>query len=198
MNRQTVLIAIAICAILVGLVALLTWQRGDSEEAAVEIAGTEPTAPDVDVATEELLEAELYFPGPGGVLRVERHDVPMPANVEPTERISIVVQALLGGPRGTGSLAPLPGDVRVRKVYLAEEGLVFLDFESPEGSPPPASGSLREMLTVYSLVNTVLLNFSELDRIILLWNGRQLKTFAGHVDTMRPLVANTGLIGAVP
>ena len=50
------------------------------------------------------------------------------------------------------------------------------------------------MLTVYSLVNTVLLNFEQLDRVVLLWNGRQLRTFAGHVDTMRPLAANPDLI----
>ncbi|MEM7357123.1 MAG: hypothetical protein AAF657_40285, partial [Acidobacteriota bacterium] len=63
---------------------------------------------------------------------------------------------------------------------------------------PPASGSAREMLTIYSLVNSVLLNFEEVERLVLLWNGGQMRTFAGHMDTRRPLVANLDLIARGP
>jgi hypothetical protein len=34
----------------------------------------------------------------------------------------------------------------------------------------------------------------EADRVVLLWNGRQASTFAGHVDTTRPLGPAADLI----
>ncbi len=191
MTRQAVLIAIALFAVLAVLVAIVSRQQDDSGETASESVETETTASDEDAAVGEMLVAELYFPGTGGWLHAERRE--LPSSAESAERISAVVANLLAGPRGGGMRAPLPESVSVRKVYLSENGVAFLDFESID-STPPASGSQREMLTVYSLVNTVLLNFEELDRIVLLWNGRQLKTFAGHVDTMRPLAVNTDLI----
>ncbi len=205
MNRQpalrrrpsgATLIAIAIVAVLAGVVAVVFWPRDVPEGATSETDGSETAAVDEDLAAGEVWAANLYFPSTGGLLLAEAREVP--ASAETAERISALVTTLLAGPRGRGMRPPLPDNVTVRKVYLAEDGLAFLDLESPDGAPPPASGSLREMLTVYSLVNTVLLNFDELERIVLLWNGRQLKTFAGHLDTMRPLAANTDVVARSP
>ncbi len=196
MKRRAVLIAIAILAVLAGLAAIVTWQRDSPEDPAARPDEAQEAAFEGDTVASEVLAAELYFPGTGSRLLAESREVP--ENGDSAERITAVVETLLAGPQGSGMRAPLPDGVIVRKVYLPEKGLAFLDFESPENVPPPASGSLAEMLTVYSLVNTVLLNFEELDRVVLLWNGRQLKTFAGHLDTMRPLAANPGLIAQAP
>ncbi len=187
---KAALIAIATLAVLAGLTAILLRQQEPAETAS-ETAGLEAATTGEDATAGETLAVDLFFPGAGGWLLTERREVP--ARAESADRITAVVESLLAGPTGNGMRAPLPDGASVRKVYLAENSLAFLDFESPE-STPPASGSLREMLTVYSLVNTVLLNFEELNGVVLLWNGRQLKTFAGHVDTMRPLAAKSDLI----
>lgn len=192
MNRQVVLIAIAILLVLAGLAAFLTWQRGPRDDPSVSPDNLEPVAGDEVPEEMELLAADLYFPGTGGGLQAERHELPV--GESEAERMSAVVAALLAGPRNPSLRAPLPSTVSLRKVYLTEEGTAFLDLESEGGEPPPASGSQREVLTVYSLVNTVLLNFDEAESMVLLWNGRQLRTFAGHLDTMRPLKPNTDLI----
>ena len=47
------------------------------------------------------------------------------------------------------------------------------------------------MLSVYSIVNTVLLNIPEISAVVLLNNGQQRPTFAGHLDTSRPLLKPT-------
>ncbi len=190
------LIAIAILAILAGVVAVVIWPRDAPEDAASETDGSVSATVEDEFGAGEVWAANLYFPSTGGLLLAETREVP--ASAETAERISVLVTTLLAGPQGRGMRPPLPENVTVRKVYLGEDGLAFLDLESPEGAAPPASGSLREMLTVYSLVNTVLLNFDELERIVLLWNGRQLKTFAGHLDTMRPLAANTDVVAKSP
>ena len=58
-----------------------------------------------------------------------------------------------------------------------------------------ALGSEDELLAVYSFVNTVVLNGIEgVDRVVLLWDGRQPETFAGHVDVSRPLAADTSWV----
>ena len=190
MKLQVVAIAIAVFAIFGGLVALVSCQRDGADDVA-EPGGAQPGADGAGPEGVEMLTADLYFPGYGSRLKVERRE--LPANGTATERIATVVEALLAGPLSSGMHAPLPGNVSLRKVYLAD-GTAFLDLESTEGAPPPASGSLSEILTVYSLVDTVLLNFEEAETLVLLWNGRQLRTFAGHLDTTRPLTANTDLI----
>ena len=168
-------------------------RQPESPEATVEETVGEAEAPTIEaVVPGEGLTVNLYFPGTAGALVAERRE--LVSNTELSLQIQSAVEALLLGPTGDQALAPLPAGVSVRKVYLREGGVVFVDLESVEGAPPPASGSSSEMLTVYSLVNTVLLNFEGLERMVLLWNSRQLKTFAGHMDTMRPLAANPSLI----
>jgi hypothetical protein len=44
------------------------------------------------------------------------------------------------------------------------------------------------------MVNTVLANAERARAVVLLWNGTQRPTFAGHVDTIRPLVSNHRLV----
>jgi hypothetical protein len=50
------------------------------------------------------------------------------------------------------------------------------------------------MVTVYSLVNSVALNVPAARRVALLWNGTQRQSFAGHLDTSRPLAPDPSLV----
>lgn len=54
----------------------------------------------------------------------------------------------------------------------------------------PAMGLTEELLAVYSVVNSLTANSLGIDRVVLMWNGEQRPTFAGHVDTTRPLMAD--------
>ena len=55
-------------------------------------------------------------------------------------------------------------------------------------------GSMQELLTVYSLVNTVLVNLPTASAVQILIDGREADTLAGHVDLRRPLRKNEALI----
>lgn len=191
MNRRALGIAIVLLALAAGVALWLSQQRSDSQEPAIE-TGIAPALSGEPDASVETWTVRLYYPGSSGWLHAEPREVPRSDEV--IEGISSAVTALLAGPQGTSLRPPLPDGVGLRKVYLGAESTVYLDLETADGSPPPATGSSREMLTIYSLVNTVLLNFEEVDRLVLLWNGRQLNTFAGHLDTRRPLMANLDLI----
>ncbi len=145
-----------------------------------------PTLPKAPAAV------SLLFPGADGYLHTERRELPLPA--DPDGRIAAAVTALLAGPEGNGLVAPLPAGVTVADVFVDVDGVAYLDLAAKDQPEPPESGSDLELLRVYSLVDTVLANAPEGRSVVLLWNGVQRPTFAGHVDTGAPLLANKRLV----
>ena len=187
MSRDSARILVASIAGL-GVLAFVLWLalgRSRSEAPAdEEVAGPASLA--------ESTAATLYFPGPGARLRSEARELPAEATAE--QRAQRIVEALLAGPATPGLFAPLPEGVQVGSVFLAADGTLFLDLESGESALNLAWGSKQELLSVYSLVNSLLANEPRALRVMLLWNGQQRTTFAGHVDVTRPLTLHPGLI----
>lgn len=140
-----------------------------------------------------LTPANLYFPDDTGHLTSETVDLP----AGPTEtRIIRLVEALIAGPKDTTGVlhAPLPKETTVGGV-LVLDAIAYVDLRGAEGGPPPAVGSMDEQMILYSLVDTIVLNNSPaIERVVLLWNGSQRETFAGHFDTTRPLSADLQLV----
>jgi len=202
-RRALVIAAVAVVAVIAAFFLL----RPADETPAPALDVVEPQAPPpVEVA--EPVAVDLYFPGEAGRLQVEVREIERVKNLE--GQVTAIVEALLAGPSETGLMtglvAPLPEGVTLSRVYVLEGGsptanvdraaehslTMLVDFAAPAGPPP--SGSLGEMLTVYSIVNSVILNVAEVKDVVLTWNGVQPSTFAGHLDTSRPLRRNTGLI----
>jgi hypothetical protein len=142
------------------------------------------------------LAVDLYFPSSGFTLVRERRD--LPAVEEPQARLEALARALAEGPTTPSLHAPLPPGVEVRLVHLAPDGTVYVDLASEEGAEPPPSGTTEELLRVYSLVNTLLLNVSEARSAVLLWNGVQRPTFSGHLDLTHPLLPDPSLVRREP
>lgn len=152
-------------------------------------SGDEPGRADLEV---ESSEATLFFPGPGARLTAETRELALAEEAE--TRARQVVEALIAGPEREGLYRPLPEGVGVGSVLVAIDGTVFLDLVAADGPEVLAWGSKQELLAVYSLVNTVLANEPRARRVMLLWNGQQRPTFAGHVDVTRPLTRHAGLV----
>jgi len=108
------------------------------------------------------------------------------------QRTRQIVEALAEGPEGP--LTPtIPGGTRLLGAYLAEDGTVYLDFNRAIMENHPG-GTLSELLTIFSLVNTLALNISEIKAVKLLIGGREAETLAGHVDIRFPFRPNVRLI----
>lgn len=165
----------------------IAWGCGSGEEAG-DSGGP--------LATEEAgleVPVDLYFPGPGGRLYTERRDLVGTDGAEGQTRA--VIEALLAGPRSEELLPPFPGEVEIGALYLTATGVAYVDLRTDgEPVPPPPSGSTGELQRVFSLVNSIALNVPEVERVVLLWNGVQLRSFAGHLDTGRPLAPVTDLV----
>lgn len=147
-----------------------TAPAGDPQTAVAEAGGaSEPV--------------QLFFPA-GNALYTETYEIPSGGSVE--ERMTAALGGLLAGPRSANLQAPLPAGVRIGAVFLLER-TAYVDLVSDVVPVIPGSGSQREMLTAYSLVHSLVTNFAEVEAVVLLVNGRQPVTLAGHLDTTRPL-----------
>lgn len=131
---------------------------------------------------------QLYFPADGGALKPEARDLQVAE--APKDRIHKILDALLVGPHTAGLVGPFPAGVVVGGVLLSPDGTAYIDLRWPSHEEPPPSGSTEEIQRVYSVVDSVTLNVPQAQRVILLWNGVQRETFAGHLDLSRPLVAD--------
>jgi Sporulation and spore germination len=186
--------ALLAVALLVGvLFHRQPWQR--TERAASETGIEGRPAPDIETVK---IGVELYFPGGDDQLHPETHSLEIAADAPPEEKIRTMLQALLEGPESDALRAPLPTTTVARKVYLPEDGIAIVDLASPDGAGPPAMGSQQEILIVYSLVNSIVYNFSEVQSVVLLWNGNQPLTLAGHLSLTRPLTADPELVARSP
>ncbi|HZF07200.1 MAG TPA: GerMN domain-containing protein [Thermoanaerobaculia bacterium] len=145
---------------------------------------------------------DLYFPADAvdrGLLRIERRT--LTASEVPKDRIKKIVQALLAGPTAppagshpAGLVRPLPPGVALGAVELTADGIAYLDLRWADHDDPPAGGSDAEMQTIYSLVDSIVFNVPQAQRVVLLWNGTQRLTFSGHLDTSHPLGPDRSLL----
>lgn len=189
MTRRHAFIAAA--AILISVVAIfIGWQVGQKRQGSDETQMTE-------VLQQEILEGEtvlvkLFFPGPGGRLFSEEREIPVREDL--LTQLEATLDELLAGPQTEDLFPTLPPEITVDWLHLNPVGVFFVDLNFSDETPMPAWGSRQEMLAVYSLVNTVLTNTPEVTSVVLLRDGQQRPTFAGHLDTSRPLLANQQLI----
>ncbi|MBI3753726.1 MAG: GerMN domain-containing protein [Deltaproteobacteria bacterium] len=137
----------------------------------------------------EMKTVNLYFSNDEGLaLKAEKREIAKGALAKEIERS---INALIKGP--AEKLTPtIPDGTRLLGVEI-KEGVAFLNF-SKEISERHPGGSSAEIQTVYSIVNTVALNFSEIKKVQLLIEGKKAKTVAGHIDISFPLKADKEFI----
>ncbi|MDH4064181.1 MAG: GerMN domain-containing protein [Acidobacteriota bacterium] len=143
-------------------------------------------------ATGPRIKATLYFASADGqrLVGVER-EVPLAESNVAQARI--LVEALLQAEAPEPLSSVVPAGTVLRAVYVSSRNEVFVDLDSTVQTNHPG-GSMQELLTVYGLVNTLLVNLPTLGEVQILVEGREVDTLAGHVDLRRPLRKNEGLI----
>jgi spore germination protein GerM len=103
-----------------------------------------------------------------------------------------IVTALIKGPGQ--ELAPtIPQNTRLRALFIAEEGTCYVDLSVDIQENHPG-GVATELLTVYSIVNSLILNIAEIEAVKILIEGQESLTLAGHIDLQQPFEANMLLI----
>jgi len=146
-----------------------------------------PAAPIQQVAPNRV---RIFFTADGVLLSPEIQEIGRSPSTH--ERAAAILQALLRKPRSSTLRSPIPRGVSVRGLYVAD-GCATVDF-SAELRDGLRAGSSAETLCVYSIVNSLLLNCSELKTVTFLIEGRPVETLLGYLDLSAPLVENLALL----
>jgi spore germination protein GerM len=196
---------------LVGLWALVTltaprWARyfreplasRDVEGAPESSAGTEAPAaakPAEPSEPQRRISVKLFFEAPDRRgLVIEDRSVAFSSDL--TRQIRLVVEELIHGSQG-GLVAPFSPGTRVLEVFVTARGVAYVDL-SKEIAENQVGGSEAELLSVYSVVNSITANFPAVRRVQLLVDDHPTATLAGHVDLSRPLTADMTLLAVAP
>ena len=135
-------------------------------------------------------QMDLFFADvTGHRLSLERREV---TGENREDLLKRVVEELVKGPANEDRMRTIPEAILVRAVY-AREKTVWVDLGGAVQDEHPG-GAWTEVLAVYSIVNTLTENFTDVSSVQILINGRESETFAGHVDISTPLESRIQLL----
>ena len=176
-------------AALFGIVAAGIWILVGSERRE-KPAVTTPVFENLSAAPPTTTNVHLYFGDRNGAyLTAESRSVHAAKN--PTAMGKSVMAALLDGPNDNLTRL-LPEGTALRALFVPPGGVAYVDIEPAAEAYP--GGARSELLTVYSIVNSLVLNVPQIERVKLLVAGRESNTLAGHVALNEPLAAQMLLV----
>jgi spore germination protein GerM len=111
---------------------------------------------------------------------------------EAREEAEETITELIKGPKG--KLIPtLPLRTKLLSLQLDERGLAKVNFNRALSKDHPG-GSSAEVMTVYSIVNSLTLNFPRIRRVQILIEGEVGASIAGHLSLDQPVSPNLDLV----
>jgi spore germination protein GerM len=131
-----------------------------------------------------IVEITLYFADDQADFLVpERRRMRLPSRLE--ERAKAVLNALISGPKG--QLQPtIPEGTRLLGVSLDPEGVCTVDFNKEFVSAHPG-GTTGELMTVYSVVQSLVSNVPSIRAVRFLVEGKAIETLTGHLSLKDPI-----------
>lgn len=133
------------------------------------------------VPTEETVEVNLYFSDSQAMYLV-------PEKRKISQIPSLARQAaneLIKGPENSDLYPTIPKETQINEVYIADD-IVYIDL-SEEIFKNHSGGSSGELMTVYSIVNT-LTEIPPIKGVQILVEGNEMKSLVGHIDISMPLL----------
>lgn len=198
LSRANVLTAAGLAILLLLIVVTAPrWTRVLSRPVpGEEVTGEEEPRSEAPEETgapvERQINVKLLFPSgaqPGLVM--EERTVAFSDDL--SRQLRFVVEALVKGSQGT--LQPvLPPETRVLDVFVSPGGVAYVDLSKE--ALVAGRGSFEELLSVYAVVNSLVVNFPAVKRVQILVEDRPAQTLGGHVDLTHPLRADMTLLAA--
>lgn len=140
---------------------------------------------------EKKKEVVLYFSDSEGEYLVgEKRRIPIKNDTR--EEASEAIRELIQGPKGE-LIRTLPPRTKLLTFQINDAGLAKVNFNQSLSKDHPG-GSTAEMMTVYSIVNSLSLNFPQIKRVQILIEGKPVETIAGHLSLKQPISSKPDLI----
>lgn len=139
----------------------------------------------------ERKEVLLYFSDSEGEYLIGEKREILKKNAVKEEAKEAIIE-LIKGPKG--KLIPtLPSRTKLLTLQMSETGIAKVNF-NPALSKDHPGGSSAEMMTIYSIVNSLALNFPQIKRVQILIDGKPIETIAGHLSLRQPIPPKPDLI----
>lgn len=198
--RQANLLSVLGLVALLAVVALTAprWARWlqrplppQADEPSAPAAAADEPAP--AAAPQRFINVKLFFQAADrpGLLIEER---PVAFSTDLSRQIRAVVEELIAGSK-TGLAPTLSPQARVLEVFVTARGVAYVSL-SKEAAQATGQGSEAELVTVYSVVNSLTINFPAIKRVQILLEDKPAPTLWGHVDLTRPLPPDMTLLAS--
>lgn len=175
--------------VMTGLSRLLS-RPASTGEPTEPIAGA--SAPPAEAPAVPKIKATLFFASEDGLRLVPaEREVPLAEGAVAQARS--ILEAQLSAEPQQPLASTIPKGAQLRGIFVSERNEVFVDLDPAIRTAHPG-GTLRELMTVYTIVNAVLTNLPNLQEVQILIGGQEADTLAGHVDLRRPLRKNDALV----
>ena len=188
MGKNRCLLSVVL-AVITGCAVLILFINADKP--AVASDRSIPVVQDSGAEQTRKIAVHLYFSDrENGFLKSEERVL-----VHPNDPASLgrnIIEALIRGPQ-VGLAETIPAGTSLKALYLTQSGTAYIDM-SPEIREAHPGGIESELITIYSMVNSLVLNISEINSVKILIDGSESLTLAGHVDLGSPFKANMLLI----
>ena len=150
------------------------------------------TAQVAQAAGAQEMTISLYFADPNRfALQAEQRKILRPET--PTALGKLIVRELSTGPQKQELERTLPAADVLRSLFIDGNRTAYVDFNNIMWQKHPG-GIQADMLAIYSIVNSLVLNMAEIEAVQFLNLGREPLSTAGHLDLRYPLKANILLI----
>ncbi len=146
---------------------------------------TKPSPP------QEMKIVKLYFSESAGE-RLVSEERKIIASPQIGQEAKLILKELIEGPKDSSLNPTLPSETQIRAVYVKDD-CFYVDFSSSL-KEKHSGGSTGELLTIYSIVNTLLENFPSQSQVQILIQGKPAETLAGHIDIRNPLSKNFSVV----
>jgi sporulation and spore germination protein len=200
-SRQANLLSVLGLVLLLVLVALTAPRWARWLQRPLPAQGDEPGTPAARPAEEtpaatppqRSINVKLFFQAADrpGLLIEER---PVAFSTDLARQIKVVVEELIAGSK-SGHLPTLAPEARVLEVFVTARGVAYVSL-SKEAAAATGQGSEAELITVYSVVNSLTVNFPAIKRVQILLEDKPAPTLWGHVDLTRPLPPDMTLLAS--
>jgi spore germination protein GerM len=200
-SRQANLLSAVGLVLLLVVVALTAPRWARWLQRPLPAQADDPTAPEAKPADEPApaaapqrsINVKLFFQAADrpGLLIEER---PVAFSTDLSRQIKAVVEELVAGSK-SGLLPTLAPGTRVLEVFVTARGVAYVSL-SKEAAQATGEGSEAELVTVYSIVNSLTVNFPAIKRVQILLEDKPAPTLWGHVDLTRPLPPDMTLLAS--
>lgn len=151
------------------------------------LSKTEETLP---IQPSTMDRVKLFFTKDG--LHLTPQIIEMESNQADYDKIRFITENLQRGPMASSLRSVIPNNCKIANIFILKDKIV-VNIEC-EQSRPRFGSITDEMLCVYSIVNSIILNYNKISTVQILINGKINETFGDFVDIHSPLAANFSLI----